>query len=243
MAHPVSSGFWVCFFLLIYLKFLHRIVNHYFYRITNKINGKYYLGVRSYSGDPEKDYYMGSGPVIRAAIRKYGKQNFTREVIKLFSSQEEAYNYEREHVTLKEVLDPQCYNVQLGGLGGTRGAVFLQKGEKVVRVLPEMREQLEKQGFVQYRKQHSESTLDKMRKSHLGKRNSQESINQMKAKIKAMIWIYRGTEESRILKKDLKSRELEGWKIGRNPESRSKISNSLKTFNKKKRVAKNKPIY
>ena len=72
-----------------------------------------------------------------------------------------------------------------------------------------------------------------MRKSHLGKRNSQESINQMKAKIKAMIWIYRGTEESRILKKDLKSRELEGWKIGRNPESRSKISNSLKTFNRK----------
>lgn len=51
-----------------------------------------------------------------------------------------------------------------------------------------------------------------MRKSHPGKRNSQESINQMKAKIKAMIWIYRGTEESRILKKDLKSRELEGWK-------------------------------
>ena len=79
MAHPVSSGLWVCFFLLIYLKFLHRIVNHYFYRITNKINGKYYLGVRSYSGDPEKDYYMGSGPVIRAAVRKYGKQNFTRE--------------------------------------------------------------------------------------------------------------------------------------------------------------------
>lgn len=70
----------------------------------------------------------------------------------MFSSQEEAYSYEREHVTLKEVLDPQCYNIQLGGLGGTRGAVFLQKGEKVVRVLPEMREQLEKQGFVQYRK-------------------------------------------------------------------------------------------
>lgn len=186
---------------------------------------------------------MGSGPVIRAAIRKYGKQNFTREVIKLFSSQEEAYDYEREHVTLKEVLDPQCYNIQLGGLGGTRGAVFLQKGEKVVRVLPEMREQLEKQGFVQYHKQHSESTLDKMRKSHLGKRNSQESINRMKAKIKAMIWIYRGTEESRILKKDLKSRELEGWKIGRNPESRSKISTSLRVFNKKKRVAENKPIY
>ena len=65
----------------------------------------------------------------------------------------------------------------------------------------------------------------------------------MKAKIKAMIWIYRGTEESRILKKDLKSRELEGWKIGRNPESRSKISTSLRVFNKKKRVAENKPIY
>lgn len=54
-------------------------VNHYFYRITNKINGKYYLGVRSYSGDPEKDYYMGSGPAIRAAVRKYGKQNFTNK--------------------------------------------------------------------------------------------------------------------------------------------------------------------
>ena len=178
---------------------------------------------------------MGSGPVIRAAIQKYGKENFSREVLKLFNTQEEAYQYEKEHITLREVLDPQCYNVQLGGLGGTKGAVFLQKGEKVVRVLPEMRGQFEKQGFVQYHKHHSEFALAKMRKSHMGKRNPQESIDQMKIKLRSMIWIHRDSEESRIFKEDLESKESEGWKVGRNPKLGKKISNSLKTFNREKR--------
>ena len=200
-------------------------MNHYFYKITNRLNGKYYFGVRSYSGDPEKDYYMGSGPIVKAAVRKYGKENFSREVLKLFGSQEEAYRYEKEHVTLKEVLDPQCYNVQLGGLGGTKGAIFLQKGEKVVRVLPEMREQFEKQGFVQYHKHYS------------------DSIDQMKIKLRSMIWVHRGFEESRIPKEDLESRESEGWVVGRNPKLGKEIRKSLKEFNSRNPKTKRKYVY
>lgn len=38
---------------------------HYFYKITNTINNKYYYGV--HSTDNLNDGYMGSGTVIRMA--------------------------------------------------------------------------------------------------------------------------------------------------------------------------------
>jgi hypothetical protein len=47
---------------------------YYFYKITNKINGKYYYGVHSTNNI--EDGYMGSGVVITKAYEKYGIGNF-----------------------------------------------------------------------------------------------------------------------------------------------------------------------
>ena len=47
------------------------------YLVTNLINGKKYLGkdVRN------RKHYLGSGTVLRKAIKKYGRDNFKKEII------------------------------------------------------------------------------------------------------------------------------------------------------------------
>ena len=52
---------------------------YYVYQITNKINGKIYIGQHS-TLDIE-DGYFGSGRVLRLALKKYGKESFTKEVL------------------------------------------------------------------------------------------------------------------------------------------------------------------
>jgi hypothetical protein len=87
----------------------------YTYKITNKINGKYYIGI--HKGDLEDDY-MGSGILIKKAIKKYGKDSFKKDIIKIHSSLEEAWEHEKSIVTEETVEDPMCYNMHKGGRGG-----------------------------------------------------------------------------------------------------------------------------
>ena len=90
---------------------------HYVYKVTNNINGKFYIGKRKHD-DPVKDSYMGSGKLILAAIDKYGKNNFTKEIIEIFQTNEEAAKLEKKLVTKEIVEDSMCYNMHEGGHGG-----------------------------------------------------------------------------------------------------------------------------
>ena len=86
---------------------------HYFYKITNNINGHFYYGVHN-TNDLD-DGYMGSGTRLHYAYKKYGIENFTKEILKYFSSSKEAFEYEAEIVTENVVQDISCYNVATGG--------------------------------------------------------------------------------------------------------------------------------
>lgn len=92
---------------------------HYIYKITNNINGKFYYGKRSCKGLAINDNrYMGSGKHINRAKEKYGIENFTKEILAYCDSSEDTLELEEMVVTQKEVNDPMCYNIKLGGLGG-----------------------------------------------------------------------------------------------------------------------------
>lgn len=100
---------------------------HYVYRITNNTNKKYYIGIHSTKityefkdEDELKNYlisdgYWGSGTDIIKAIKKEGLENFTKEVLKIFSTREEVLQEESRLVTLDVIRDPQSYNLSLGG--------------------------------------------------------------------------------------------------------------------------------
>lgn len=52
----------------------------YIYKITNNVNGKSYIGLKTKTADESENYY-GSGTLINLAIEKYGIENFTKEII------------------------------------------------------------------------------------------------------------------------------------------------------------------
>lgn len=83
------------------------------YKITNKVNQKYYIG--RHSTTDINDEYMGSGIGIKRAISKYGKENFVKEIIATANSAEELWELEKNIVNESVVKDPNSYNNAYGG--------------------------------------------------------------------------------------------------------------------------------
>lgn len=86
------------------------------YKITNKINGKIYIG-KHQTKDLE-DGYMGSGKLLRRAQEKYGIQNFEKKILHVFETEEEMNIKEKELVTEEFCLLESTYNLCEGGKGG-----------------------------------------------------------------------------------------------------------------------------
>ena len=88
---------------------------HIIYKTTNLINGKIYVGF--HSTDDLEDSYLGSGWILKAAIKKYGKENFKREILMVCPTREEAREVEACLVDELFVKRPDTYNTALGGMG------------------------------------------------------------------------------------------------------------------------------
>lgn len=86
------------------------------YQITNLINNKIYIG-KHITSDLDDDY-LGSGKLLLHSIKKYGKDNFKKEILFIFNSEEEMNLKESELVDLKFVQRDDTYNISLGGNGG-----------------------------------------------------------------------------------------------------------------------------
>lgn len=85
---------------------------HYVYLITNKINNKKYIG--KHSGELDDNYY-GSGENITAAIKKYGKENFKKEILAITETETEAYTLESKLIkAFNAVESDEFYNISPG---------------------------------------------------------------------------------------------------------------------------------
>lgn len=56
------------------------------YETTNKINGKKYRGM--HRTEKLDDGYLGSGVAIKLSIKKYGCENFERDILEFCNSQD-----------------------------------------------------------------------------------------------------------------------------------------------------------
>lgn len=61
----------------------------YIYEIENLLNGKTYIGQRKLSNDTHWFSYMGSGQAVKAAIEKYGIDNFEKRLIAISENPDE----------------------------------------------------------------------------------------------------------------------------------------------------------
>jgi hypothetical protein len=88
------------------------------YKTINLTNNKFYIGKHKQLTDPYSfDGYLGSGTRLMNAIRKYGKENFTRVTLFSFLNEEDCYSKENE-LSKHWLGDPLCYNIKEGGHGG-----------------------------------------------------------------------------------------------------------------------------
>jgi len=88
---------------------------HYNYITTNKINGKQYVG--AHSTNNINDGYLGGGLLINKAIKKYGKENFTRKILYYAWNFEMAFSNEKLLIKKYNTLVPNGYNISpTGGL-------------------------------------------------------------------------------------------------------------------------------
>ncbi len=93
-------------------------MNFYIYKITNNINGKIYIGKRKTSLKVEDDFYFGSGKLIKSSIKKYGINNFTKQILETCNSN--VLN-EREMFWIDFYNSTDLsigYNISNGGDGG-----------------------------------------------------------------------------------------------------------------------------
>lgn len=170
---------------------------NYFYKITNLNNGRYYHGIRSSNRLTEP--YMGSGKAIKKAIKKYGKDNFKKEIIAHYPTRTEVLTHEKMIVTQEMINDPLCYNLKTGGdnacvfsdetiekLKGRTGELNPFFGKTHT---PEVKQAVSnaqkgktwsderKQSFAAFQtgKKHTEKSIQKMRDNKLGHEVSMET--------------------------------------------------------------------
>lgn len=84
---------------------------------TNLINGKKYIGQKKF--DKKWINYIGSGVYFKNAIKKYGKENFSREIIAIAYSRKELDGLEKEFIKFHNATESDnFYNIADGGHNG-----------------------------------------------------------------------------------------------------------------------------
>lgn len=96
------------------------------YCTTCTVNGKIYIGVHKTENPDIFDGYIGNGlevgwsiknpsTAFQYAIKKYGYSKFKRNILYIFSTEEEAYKKEAEIVTMEFIKRRDNYNTAIGG--------------------------------------------------------------------------------------------------------------------------------
>ena len=144
---------------------------YYIYRITNKVNGKTYIGQHKYK--KLNDNYMGSGKLIRRAQKKYGIENFEKEILySRIQYKETADDMEKFAIVKERALGKAEYNIADGGQGGNLGEEVNKKISEAKKGKHLSEEQ--KRRISEYRKgkpscmkgkRHSEESKQKMSES------------------------------------------------------------------------------
>lgn len=86
------------------------------YETTNLVDGKKYIG--KHATNKIDDDYLGSGIYLKRAIRKYGKDNFSKKILFECNSEEEMNQKEIQIINDGIVNDSMYYNLAYGGQGG-----------------------------------------------------------------------------------------------------------------------------
>ena len=92
------------------------------YKAINNINGKVYIGKTSNFKERKWQHercYKKEDCKFHRALQKYGKDNFSWEIIDKAKNLDEAYSLEKLYIELHNSYGPAGYNMTKGGAGGS----------------------------------------------------------------------------------------------------------------------------
>jgi len=148
---------------------------NYVYETTNLVNGRKYIGKHRGKAD---DSYLGSGTLLFRAIKKHGKENFERKILKEFDSEDDAYKYEQKLVTKEIVESNEYYNIAYGGEGWNSG------NSKKLWEDPEHRKNISRKTKKQWEDPKFRESMTGENNPFFGKHHTEENRNIMKNKNK-----------------------------------------------------------
>ena len=208
----------------------------YIYLTVNLINGKKYIG--QHKGEFDKNY-LGSGKLIRRAVKKYGKQNFTVSILEYAPTLEVLNKLEIEYIEKLKKSGEANYNLAKGG--SCIGSIYDYMTEEEIRKHKEKISNTLKQRKLVYSKEEIEKRRKKAIKRNksefmkkicvkrnkervwkketlekMSKRMSNNKINQGKK------YIHKEAERKMVLEKDLDFYLKNGWQLGMGKRIKSK---------------------
>ena len=206
------------------------------YKTTNAVNGKFYIG--KHQTKDLNDEYIGSGKRLKYAIKRYGLENFHKEILHVCESEKQMNALEKILV----VPDPELnYNLCPGGKGGwgylnktglnNAGKDWSIISPKISKKISEQRKFLCENFPEEKEKMRALSKLG-WKKAHemrgvafKGKHHTIESKEKISSGAKKRIgkgngsygtcWITNGVENKKIKKEELDSWLEMGYNTGR----------------------------
>jgi len=105
----------------------------FIYITTNIINGKKYIGKKKYDKDNKWKDYLGSGITLNKAIKKYGKENFSKEIIENCETKEILNEREKYWISYYDAINNKnFYNIASGGDGGNTISGYTQEQKEAL---------------------------------------------------------------------------------------------------------------
>lgn len=153
------------------------------YKVTNLLSGKIYIGQDSRN----RSSYYGSGIILKKAIKKYGKQNFKKEILEHCESKDHMNEREIFWIAEYKKMGHNLYNIAIGGHFSishhseeTKRKIREKRKLQIMKpVSPETRSKISKadkelhklKKIGMYGKHHSDASKKKLSISHSGEKN------------------------------------------------------------------------
>lgn len=225
----------------------------YIYKTTNLLNNKIYIGKRVYRKKDDAAY-LGSGVWLNRVIKKYGKDNFKKEIIEWYDSKEILCEKEKYWIKHFDSNNPKIgYNLTMGGEGGNVGKQayiiignklrgkkkpkdFGEKISKYLKGVPKSKEHIEKVKQALIGIPRPKEVVDKISKSIRKKYDNgwespvQIGVNQYNKITGNYIQFYKSaTEAGRIL--DVNRKAITNNCVGKSKSSGGFIWSKIKKNN------------
>lgn len=206
----------------------------YIYLTTNLINGKKYIGQHAH--EEFDTNYIGSGKMLLLAVEKYGKDNFSCEILEWCETEEQLGEAEYRHIVEHNAVeDRNYYNLVEGGNHKTiTGQIFIHRpgkwGEK--KIYPDELDDYIDKGWVKGKMPRNPQTVKKTAEKNTGQKrdpsvgkkisesnkgrkftaNHKDKLSERK---KGRVWMTNGVEDKMINPKELNAYTSNGYHRGR----------------------------